>query len=132
MKVAWSAMAATTLRSTSSCPNPPPSHRGEDMSKPVSRTGEPQLKRGPGPGPASAQWPNKYWIRTTPLPAGARGYDWLQLFNSQLLRPPFSGYHDGNKIDVKCWPDDEPRLTVAIDSAIEYANERLRALEERG
>jgi hypothetical protein len=100
------------------------------MSKPVSRIGEPQLKRGPGPGPG--QRPNKYWIRTTPIPAGARRYDWLQLFNSQVLLPPFSGYHDGNKINVECWPDDEPRLTEAIDSAIEYANERLRALEERG
>ncbi|GBE65990.1 hypothetical protein MFM001_24520 [Mycobacterium sp. MFM001] len=92
----------------------------------VSRDGEPELVRGPQPG--SAKRPNEYQIRTTPVPAGAHGADWLGLFNSQLAGPPFTAYHDGNKIIVECRPDDEPTLVETVDAAIEHANERLRAL----
>jgi hypothetical protein len=92
----------------------------------VSRVGEPELKRGPLEG--SLQRPNEYWIRTTRLPGGAHGANWLGYFNSQVSRPPFCGHHDGNKIIIECWPDDDPQLTEKIDSAIEYANERLREL----
>lgn len=89
----------------------------------ISRDGEPELRRGPTPG--SRKQPNEYWIRITPVPPGDNGIDWLGHFNSQLSQPPFSGYHDGNKIIVECWPDDEPNLIEMVDSAIEYADERI-------
>ena len=54
-----------------------------------------------------------------------RSVDWLGFFNSQLNGPPVSGYHNGNKIIVECWPDDEAQLIEKVDSAIEYANDRL-------
>jgi hypothetical protein len=41
---------------------------------------------------------------------------------------PIPGWHDGNKITAYCWPDDEPNLIEKVDSAIEYANEEVRAL----
>jgi hypothetical protein len=54
-----------------------------------------------------------------------RSVDWLGFFNSQLNGPPASGYHNGNKIIVECWPDNEAQLIEKVDSAIEYANDRL-------
>lgn len=91
----------------------------------ISRVGEPELVRGPLPG--SLQQPNEYTIRTTPVPGGPHGYDWCMYFNSQLNKPPFTAIHDGKKITVYCSPDDEPKLTEAVDAAIEYANQRVRA-----
>jgi hypothetical protein len=92
----------------------------------VSRGGEPELTRGPQPGSVKRQ--NQYIIRTTQIPGGAYGVDWLGFFNSQLIGPRVSAYHDGNKIVVECSPDDESKLIEKVDSAIEYANERLKAL----
>jgi hypothetical protein len=72
-----------------------------------------------------------YKIRTAPpLPADAHGYNWMQFFTSQFTgQRPYLGWHDGkNTITIECSPDDAPGLTKAIDAAIEYANERLRAL----
>ena len=92
----------------------------------VLRDGEPKLTLSRPPG--SLELPNKYQIRTTPLPGGAQGVDRVGFFNSQLGRPPIFGYHDGTKIIVECHPDDEPNLTEKVDSAIEYANEQLRGL----
>ena len=87
----------------------------------VSRDGEPELIRGSQPG--SLQRPNEYEIRTTPIPAGPLGVDWLGYFNSQLTgQRPVRGLHDGSKIIVECSPEDETGLIEAIDSAIEYAN----------
>jgi hypothetical protein len=100
----------------------------------VSRDGEPELIRGPQSG--SVKLKNQYELRTAPVPAGADGYNWVQFFNSQFTGPrsrftgprPISGYHDGNKIIVECWPDDASELIETVDAAIEYANERLKAL----
>jgi hypothetical protein len=78
------------------------------------------LIRGQLPGSVKLQ--NKYRIRTTPVPAGAYGVDWLGYFNSQLT----SGYHNGNEIIVECWPDDESEMIEKVDSAIEYANEGVK------
>ena len=50
----------------------------------VSRYGEPELTRGQLPG--SLKQPNEYKIRTTPVPAGAHGCDWIQFFNSYSSR----------------------------------------------
>jgi hypothetical protein len=91
----------------------------------VSRDGKPELIHGQYPG--SGKQPNEYTIRTTPVPAGPHGYNWCLYFASQLTGPPFTATHDGDKITVYCWPDDEPNLPQAVDAAIEYANERLRA-----
>ena len=52
------------------------------MNSNVSRDGDPLLKRGPQVG--SAQLQNQYEIRTTPLPTGPKGADWLGCFNSRL------------------------------------------------
>jgi hypothetical protein len=43
------------------------------------------------------------------------------LRRTALIGPPVSGYHNGNKIIVECWPDDEAQLIEKVDSAIEYA-----------
>ncbi len=95
--------------------------------KPVSRDGEPVLKRGPSTGSARQQ--NEYTVRTTPIPAGAYGVDWLGSFNSRFTgQTSIPGLHDGSKMTVYCWPDDEPNLFEKVDSAIEYANERLKEL----
>ncbi|MGO9927024.1 MAG: hypothetical protein ACLPLP_13115 [Mycobacterium sp.] len=90
----------------------------------VSRDGEPELKRGPAGG--SIQQQNQYEIRTTPVPAGARGYDWAQFFNSRFTgQRPITGYHDGrDKATIYCWPDDESKLVGTVDAAIKYANEK--------
>jgi|GEM_PF-2131573 len=91
----------------------------------VSRDGQPELIHGQLPG--SGEQPNEYKIHTTPVPGGPHGEDWFGYFNSQL-NGPLTASHDGiNKITVFCSPDDEPNLTQAVDAAIEYANERLRA-----
>ena len=94
------------------------------MTGAVVRDGEPVLTRGPSHG--SVKQPNEYKIHTTPVPDEAHGVDWLGVFNSQLGRPPFSGYHNGTEIIVECWPQDEPRLVETVDAAIECANERLK------
>jgi hypothetical protein len=95
----------------------------------VSRDGEPELKLGPFSG--SLKRPSEYWISTTPVPPGDDGVVWLGVFNSLLgSQPPFAGYHDGSKIIVECWPDDEPKLVETVDADIEHANKRL--LELRG
>jgi hypothetical protein len=92
----------------------------------VSRDGEPLLTRGPSADSVNQQ--NEYTIRTTRLPAGPYGDDWRQLFNSRFTgHTPIPGWHDGNKITVYCWPDDEPNLIEKVDSAIGFANEQLRA-----
>jgi hypothetical protein len=97
----------------------------------VARDGEPLLTHGPSLDSVTQQ--NEYKIRTTRLPAGSYGDDWRGLFNSRFTgRSPIPGWHDGNKITVYCWPDDEPILIEKVDSAIEYANEQLRALTTRG
>jgi hypothetical protein len=94
----------------------------------VSRDGErPELRRGPIPGAVKRQ--NEYLIRTTPVPGGTDRYDWVQFFNSHLSNGPITGYHDGNKIIVECSPDDEPQLIEKVDSAIQYANQRLKELQ---
>ncbi|WP_407688039.1 hypothetical protein [Mycobacterium sp. HUMS_1102779] len=91
----------------------------------VSRDGEPVLVRGPLSG--SLQMANKYEIRTTPIPAGHHGTNWLGYFNSQFTgQKAITGYHDGHKITIECWPDDEPRLIETVDAAIEHANERVQ------
>lgn len=91
----------------------------------IQRVGEPVLIRGPLPGSVKLQ--NKYEIRTTPLPGGAHGLDWCGCFNSQFTGPrPIPGFHDGNKITVECWPDDEPKLVETVDAAIDYANEQIQ------
>ena len=90
----------------------------------VSRDGEPQLVRGPLPG--SVQRPNEYKIRTTPIPAGALGQDWLGYFNSKLSQSSVSGYHDRMEITVEYYPDDESKVIETVDATIEYANEQLR------
>ena len=93
------------------------------MSK-VSRDGQPELKRGPTPG--SLKLLSEYQIRTTRVPAGAGGYDWVQFVNSRLSRGPITGRHDGrNTIIAQCRPKDAPELIEAVDSAVEYANQRL-------
>ena len=93
----------------------------------VSRDGEPVLKRGPSAGSVKQQ--NQYTIGTTPIPAGAYGVDWLGLFNSRFTgQTLIPGMHDGSKITVDCWPDDEAEMVEKVDSAIEYANERLKEL----
>ena len=92
----------------------------------VCRDGEPELIRGPLPGSLKMQ--NKYKIRTTPVPAGAHGENWLGFFNSQLSKSPVAGIHNGNEISVECWPGVESRMVEAVDAAIEYANKQLRAL----
>lgn len=90
----------------------------------VSRDGEHRLVDGPLSG--SVQKPNEYGMRTTPIPPGESGIDWLGYFNSQLTGLPFSGYHGGDKITVDCWPDNELRLVDTVDAAIEYANEQVK------
>jgi hypothetical protein len=96
----------------------------------VSRDGEPRLIRGPHLG--SLQRPNEYEIRTTPIPAGAHGANWLGYFNSRFTGPrPFRGLHDGNKITIECSPDDAPQLIETIDEAIEHANEQVKALRAK-
>jgi hypothetical protein len=92
----------------------------------ASRDGEPELIRGQLPG--SVQLPNKYNIRTTPVPAGACRRDWIGFFNSKLSQSSVSGYHDGNAINVEYDPGDESKVIEMVDAAIEYANERLKAL----
>jgi hypothetical protein len=94
----------------------------------VSRDGEPVLIRGPRRD--SVQMQNQYEIRTTPLPAGARGADWRGYFSSRFTGPGrFHGWHDGNnKITIECWPDDYSEMIEKVDSAIQYANEKLREL----
>src|SRR5271168_2889393 len=90
----------------------------------VSRDGEPQLIRGPLPG--SGQRPNRYKLRTTAVPAGALGHDWLGYFNSKLSQSSVSWYYDRMEISFEYNPDDESKVIETVDATIEYANEQLR------
>lgn len=100
-----------------------PKQEGGGMT--VLRDGEPELVRGPQKG--SVQRPNEYEIRTTALPSGAKGVDWLGYFNSRFTGyGPFRGLHDGSKITIECSEDDAPQLIETVDEAIEYANEKVR------
>jgi hypothetical protein len=104
--------------------------RGRSVKWPgVSRDGDPELIRGPQT--VSGKLPNKYRIRTTlrttQIPAGADGYNWVQFFNAQFTGPrKITGYHDGESAIVECWPDDASKLIETVDAAIEYANERVK------
>jgi hypothetical protein len=94
----------------------------------VSRDGEPELIRGPQSG--SIQLQNQYRIRTTQIPGGAYGLDWLGYFNSQFTgQRPITGYHNGRGAIVECSPDDASKLIEMVDAAIEYANDRVKALK---
>jgi hypothetical protein len=94
----------------------------------VARDGEPELIRGQQQG--LIPQPNQYRIRTTQIPDGAYGRDWLGFFNSQFTgQRPIRGYHDGKNAIVECSPDDESNLNETVDAAIEYANERVKALK---
>lgn len=93
------------------------------MSVTVSRVGDPESVHGPSLG--SLKQPNKYKIRTTPLPTGPHGVDWRGFFNDQL-KGPLVAYHDGNEITVYGDPDAHPNWLEKVDAAIEQANERLK------
>jgi hypothetical protein len=87
----------------------------------VSRDGEPELIRGPQQG--SVKLPNQYRIRTTQIPGGTYGVDWLGFFNSQFTGPRnITGHHDGKIAIVECGPDYASKLIETVDAAIEYAN----------
>ena len=87
----------------------------------VSRDGEPELIRGPQQG--SVELPNQYRIRTTQIPGGKYGVDWLMFFNSQFTGPrKIPGHHDGNSAIVECSSDYASNLIETVDAAIEYAN----------
>lgn len=98
----------------------------------ISRVGEPTVVRGPSTG--SAQQQNRYEIRTTPLPAGPRGYNWAMHFGKQHRGGRFLLEHSHvNKIIAECSPDDEPQLIEVVDAAIKKANEEEGKIEyEKG
>jgi hypothetical protein len=94
----------------------------------ISRVGEPVLVSTSQGG--SVQHRNLYHIHTTPIPSNALGYDWTQFFTSQFTgQRPFRGYHDGSKAIIECSPDDAPRLAETVDTAIAYANEKVRNIK---
>jgi hypothetical protein len=94
----------------------------------IKRDGEPELVDSGDHG--STQFQHEYHIRTTPIPAGPKGDNWVQLFTSQFTGDrTMSGYHDRQTIAiVYCPPDDEPKLAETVDAAIAYANTRLQSM----